>query len=226
MCPHTTINKINLLTIKKNIDKYSPYPKKVSIIAVTKKRPHAAIISAFKNKIMIVGESQVQETIQKTQNKTKNKNQEIHLIGHLQSNKINKAICLYDVIQTIDTIKLCKKVNEAAKRKNKKQKVFFQTNISNAKTQKGFAEGTLCDAAAQASQLSHIALIGLMAIGSHTKQRNKIEKEFKKLKQQQQYIHKNINKDTRFLSIGMSGDYVLALQQGATHIRIGTLLYT
>ena len=186
MCPHTTINKINLLTIKKNIDKYSPYPKKVSIIAVTKKRPHAAIISAFKNKIMIVGESQVQETIQKTQNKTKNKNQEIHLIGHLQSNKINKAICLYDVIQTIDTIKLCKKVNEAAKRKNKKQKVFFQTNISNAKTQKGFAEETLCDAAAQASQLSHIALIGLMAIGSHTKQRNKIEKEFKKLKQQQQ----------------------------------------
>ena len=226
MCPHTTINKTNLLTIKKNIDKYSPYPKKVSIIAVTKKRPHAAIISAFKNKIMIVGESQVQETIQKTQNKTKNNNQEIHLIGHLQSNKINKAICLYDVIQTIDTIKLCKKVNEAAKRKNKKQKVFFQTNISNAKTQKGFAEEALCDAAEQATQLSHITLIGLMAIGSHTKQRNKIEKEFKKLKQQQQYIHKNINKDTRFLSIGMSGDYVLALQQGATHIRIGTLLYT
>jgi len=175
---------------------------------------------------MIVGESQIQETIQKTQHQTTPQKQEIHLIGHLQTNKINKAIHLYDVIQTIDTIRLCKKLNQAAKKNKKKQKIFLQVNISSSKNQKGFSIKELYAAAKQISLYSNIQLLGLMGIGTNTKQNTKIEKGFKELKKQQEYIYKNINKNTQFLSIGMSNDYIIALQQGATHIRIGTLLYT
>ena len=174
---------------------------------------------------MIVGESQIQETIQKTQHQTTPQKQEIHLIGHLQTNKINKAIHLYDVIQTIDTIRLCKKLNQAAKKNKKKQKIFLQVNISSSKNQKGFSAKELYDAAKQISLYSNIQLLGLMGIGTNTKQNAKIEKGFKELKKQQEYIYKNINKNTQFLSLGMSNDYIIALQQGATHIRIGTLLY-
>ena len=130
---------------------------------------------------------------------------------------------LYKQLTQLDC---AKNLTRQQKKNKKKQKIFLQVNISSSKKQKGFSVKELYDAAKQISLYSNIQLLGLMGIGTNTKQNTKIEKGFKELKKQQEYIYKNINKNTQFLSIGMSNDYILALQQGATHIRIGTLLYT
>ena len=104
------INKINLLAVQKNIKKYSPTPKKVQIVAVTKTLSFKAIQSAFNNKIFLIGESKIQETQQKTHKKLINKEAQFHLIGHLQSNKTKKAVKLYDTIETVDTEKILNKI--------------------------------------------------------------------------------------------------------------------
>ena len=219
------INQHNLQIIQNNILKYSPHPEKVSIIAVTKKKPYQAIESAFAHKINIVGESTIQETENKLRERVLPKNKEIHLIGHLQSNKVKKAIKIYNVIHSVDTIKLINKINSAAKKQEKKQKIFLQIKTNKKNTQKGFFEEEIYKAAEHATQKTNLLLLGIMGIGPNTRETKRTNKVFKNIKKHQKQIEKNINPKAQKLSIGMSQDYILALQNGATHIRIGTMLY-
>ena len=221
----TKINLINLKKIKLNISKYSPHPKRVKIIAVTKNLSYAAIKSAENNNIFNIGENKVQETKEKTTNKKINKKTKIHLIGHLQSNKTNLAVKIYNVIESIDSLKILNKVNNSAQKIKKEQKVFLQLNISNAKTQTGFTLDKIKEAAISAEQLSNIKVIGIMSIGEHTTNTNHIKEGFIKAHNIQKNIFKTINPLCINLSMGMSQDYILALKAGSTQIRIGTALF-
>jgi len=221
----TKINFKNLQTIRKNIIKHSPNPKKVNIVAVTKTFSFSAIRSSEKNKIFNIGESKIQETQQKTQKEKTNKKTQIHLIGHLQSNKVRLAVLLYDTIQSVDSIKILKKINKSAKTKGKTQKIFLQLNVSEKETQKGFKKTEIKEAAKIAKKLTNIKNEGIMSIGPQTKNKTVIKKKFQEVKKIQRNIQKTIDKQCVSLSLGMSEDYVVALQEGSTHLRLGTILF-
>ena len=226
--PHqssTTINKKNLLKIRNNIIKLSPHPKKVKIIAVTKNHPFTSIQSAIKNRIITIGENRIQETTKKLLNKKLENNIEIHLIGHLQSNKVARAVEIYNVIQSVDSLKVLHKINLCAKEKNKVQKIFLQTYTTPKQTQFGIQEKEIHKVAKEAKKLKNIQNIGIMAIGAHTKKQKKIEESFQKAQKIKEEIQNKIDHNCSYLSIGMSQDYKIALQCGATHLRLGTILF-
>ena len=143
----------------------------------------------------------------------------------MQSNKTHRANKIFNIIQSIDSIKLLKKLNLVAQKNNNTQEIFLQVNVTNNKNQKGFSEEEIFTAAEFASSLSNLKTSGIMAIGSNTTNKKKIQADFNKIKKIQKKIQKEINQDCLNLSIGMSQDYVIALQEGATHIRIGSLLF-
>lgn len=225
MLTDANINTNSLKEIYKNIQKHSPLPKKVKIIAITKSFSYHAIKSAENNNIFHIGESRVQETQQKISHHQIKPQTQIHLIGHLQSNKAALAVKIYKVIQSVDNMKILKKLNTLASKENKTQQIFLQLNITKAKNQKGFQENEILLAAEQAQKLPFIQTKGIMVIGPNTKKKEATQAAFHKTKEIQQQIQKNINSQCKQLSMGMSQDYIWALKEGATEIRLGTILF-
>ena len=212
--------------INRDINKYSPHPSLVNIIAVTKKFNYTAILSAKQNKLPCVGENQVQEFLLKHQeNPTIKQGIETHLIGHLQSNKVKKAVGLFDVLQTIDSIKVAQKINNTAETQGVVQPIFIQINIGQDPNKYGFTLKTLYSDIETIQNLQHVHLVGLMTILPFYKQAQQTQPLFNKMKKIQTKVLNEISPTCKFLSMGMSRDYIYALKEGATHLRIGTKLY-
>ena len=154
----------------------------VHLIAVTKTHPFQSIISAHKNNIFIIGENKVQEATHKLSNEVIPKNIEIHLIGHLQSNKINKAISIFDVIQTVDSLSLAHKINTACKKINKLQRVYIQINTGEDSLKHGFHINEVLDVAKEINQLPFLHLEGVMMIPPFIEMNEHYRNIFKKTK--------------------------------------------
>jgi len=152
-------------------------------------------------------------------------NVELHLIGHLQSNKINKAISIFDVIQTVDSIKLAEKINTACQKINKIQRIYIQINSGDDPLKHGFVTHEALDAANIINQLSNIKLEGVMMIPPFIDMNHQYRNIFKKTKKIQLDIYNSGIQSCYNISMGMSRDYQLAIEEGATHIRIGTALF-
>ena len=217
------IKTATLKQIQQNINKYSPHPKKVNIIAVTKTLSTKTILNTINNNLFIIGENKIQETTNKIKNINSTRLQ-VHLIGHLQTNKTKKAVEIYDVIHTADSEKIINKINYFANKINKKQKILIQINITNNNNQYGVHPSKTGELINKTKNLKNIKLIGLMAIGPNTTNENEIKKHYQKtqkIKTEIEQKHKNIKE----LSMGMSRDYIIALKHGATMIRLGTILF-
>lgn len=214
----------HLNCILKNITEYSPHPSKVNIIAVTKGFSYEAILSALSHKINCIGENRVQEFLNKKKEITTHQF-ESHLIGHLQSNKIKKAINHFDVIQTVDSIELAKKINIQMIKKNTKKKIFIQVNIGNDPKKFGVSPIEIFKTAETINKMSHLKIKGVMTILPYLEQIESSETLFFQTRKILEKIKKTVTPSCSQLSMGMSRDYIYALKQGATHIRIGTLLY-
>jgi len=148
----------------------------------------------------------------------------LHLIGHLQKNKVRKAVKIYDYIQTVDSLNLAKKINKIAKEENKIQKIFLQINIGNVENRHGFLTKEIEIAANAINLYKNISIEGVMIIPPLTDNNKKYLNYFKKAKEIQNKIKTKIKTCTN-LSMGMTNDYVEAIKEGATHIRIGTALF-
>jgi len=219
------ISQPKLKEILCNISQHAPKPNKVRIIAVTKTFDISTIQSAIKNKIFLIGENKVQETKQKLLKYTKPQELSIHMIGHLQKNKAKQAVELYDVIESVDTIKIAKAINQAAEKKQKQQKIFIQIKISNNTNHKGVAPEKAKKLILEILKLKNINTRGIMAIGPKTKNIQRINRAYKKISKLQKKLQKETRTNLKELSLGMSSDYIYALKQGATLIRIGTALF-
>ena len=207
-----------------NIKKNSPYPKKVKLIAVTKKFSAQTIIKTCKKNIFFIGENQIQEIKKKVFEIEKIKKLQLHFIGHLQSNKAKDAVKIFDYIQTIDSKKILNKINLEAEKIKKTQLGMIQVNISENPNQFGVKPKEVEALLNDASQLKNIKIVGLMSLGINSTNSEKKIKTFKKI--QKLFIELNNKKyGLEEISIGMSGDYVEALKCGATMIRIGTGIY-
>lgn len=148
----------------------------------------------------------------------------MHLIGHLQKNKVGKAVKMYDYIQTVDSIELAKKIQKKAKEINKIQKIFVQINIGNIKGRYGFDKKEIYEAAKTISMFKNVSIKGVMIIPPLIEDKEQYINFFNEAKKIQQKLNKNIL-SCKNLSMGMSNDYKYAINEGATHIRIGSALF-
>lgn len=180
--------------------------------------------SALNINLFYLGESRVQETEKKIPFLKNREMAEIHLIGHLQSNKARKAIECYDVIQTIDSIKLAKKISSIAKEIKKSQRIYIQVNSGNDPLKYGFSLDETIEATMEISQLPNLRIEGLMMIPPHIKMDEKYRSIYTKTRELRDNILGAGVLSCRNLSMGMSRDFEMAIEEGATHIRIGTAL--
>jgi pyridoxal phosphate enzyme (YggS family) len=163
------------------------------------------------------GENKVQEAITKWKAiKEFNHNIKLHLIGKLQSNKVKFAIPIFDYIHSLDNIKLANKIFDEEKKINKKVKIFIQINIDNEIQKNGIKKEDLIDFYNYCSKELNLDIIGLMCIPPNNQNPNDYFREMKDL---------NSKIKLRHLSMGMSSDYINAIQNGATFVRIGSKIF-
>ena len=194
----------------------------MKLLAVTKTHPKEVIQKTFECGIKIFGENKVQEAEKKYIDKPKGS--ELHLIGALQTNKINKALKIFDVIQSVDSLKLAKNINKRALVMSKKQRIFCQINIGKDPKKNGFTIEEIECHAEEIISLSNISLEGIMTILPNNIDDNKKNYLFTKTKKIAEKMSK-MYKTTLEISMGMSGDYMSAIKKGSTMVRVGSKLY-
>jgi len=191
-------------------------------LAVTKTHPKEVVQETFNCGIKYFGENKVQEAEKKYIDKPQGL--ELHLIGRLQTNKINKALKIFDVIQSVDSLKLAQNINKRALILSKNQRIFCQINIGKDPQKTGFTAEELECHIEEITNLSNITLEGIMTILPNNIDKKKRNQLFAKTKQITKKISKDYNRRLE-ISMGMSGDYVDAIKNGATIVRIGSKLY-
>ncbi|TAE36860.1 MAG: YggS family pyridoxal phosphate-dependent enzyme [Sphingobacteriales bacterium] len=213
----------NLKNIKKEIDSLS-----VALIAVSKTKPNADILEAYQAGQRIFGENQVQELSQK--HNTLPKDIEWHLIGHLQSNKVKYIAPFISLIHSVDSLKLLKEINKEGAKNKRKINCLLQIYIADEDTKYGlgFDEAIELLSHPDYQQMQHIRIVGLMGIATNTDKQSQLKEEFYELKTFFKGIKQSFFKnDAGFkeISMGMSADYKLAIEQGSTMVRIGSHIF-
>ena len=195
-------------------------PDDIRIIVVTKTHPAETLQQVIEAGIRDIGENRVQEIEQKVP--LLKGAYEMHLIGHLQTNKVNKVVSLVHWIQSVDSVRLVEKIEIAAAGVQKKIKALVQVNTSNETTKSGCTEAECVDLAERVSKCSNVEFCGLMTIGPLDATEADTRKAFsalRKLSEQCRHLAPRIH-----LSMGMSSDFEWAIAEGSTMIRVGTLL--
>ena len=201
--------------IKENIQKIKSELDSVKLVAVTKSRTVTEIKKATDAGIKIIADNKIQEAEQKY-SKIKEMKVEFHFIGHLQTNKVKKAVEMFDLIQTLDSIKLAKEIDKRAKLINKKQDVLIEINIGKESQKYGVMPKEVIDFIHDMKKFDNINVRGLMCIPPFNKDPGPYFKEMKKLFDKSNF---------EILSMGMSSDYRIAIEEGSNMIRIGTAIF-
>ena len=205
--------------------------KVAQLMAVSKTRSLEEIMACYSEGARLFGENHVQEIVAKFSKDGKPsrpKDLELHMIGHLQSNKVNKVVPLVDLIESVDSFSLLEKINAAAQKNNKVQEVLLEVNTSREEAKSGFeTEQELYDCLEKAKELKNIRVRGLMTVGPvdcAPEDKDRLTDEaFRYLKGLYDKLKAQNNFDT--LSMGMSGDFKLGLKNGSTEVRIGTAIF-
>ncbi len=201
-------------------------PDEVRLLLATKTVDSDRIIFALKQGETLVGENKVQELKQKCE-AIAECNPEVHFIGHLQTNKVKDVIQWASCIQSIDRLKLAEKLHNRLLSENKTIDVYIQVNTSYEESKFGVSPEKALELIAQVSQLETIKIKGLMTIGLFSSEPEKVRKCFQLLKRiQSQAMDLNLpGVSLKELSMGMSGDLEIAIEEGATIIRVGTAIF-
>jgi len=223
------MTEITGMSISDNILKLkSDMPPHVSIIAVSKRKSVDEILEAYNAGHRIFGENRVQELTQK---------QDLlpgdihwHMVGHLQTNKVKYLAGFVDFIHSVDSLKLLNTINREALKHKRIISCLLQVHIAKEDTKFGFSEEEIRDLAesAEFSSMKNIRICGLMGMASYTPDMELVRKEFRHLAEVFRNL-KNANfessADFREISMGMSGDYGIAIEEGSTMVRLGTLIF-
>jgi len=201
-------------------------PEDVLLIAVTKKKNTATVMEAIQSGARHFGENYIQEAVSKIDTIGK-ENACWHFIGHLQSNKAAIAVKYFEYIHTVDSFKLAKEINRQAKAIHKIQKILIQVNISNEKTKSGAEAEKTVELIKQINTFENISLQGLMCMPPYFEQPEQARGFFKALLLIRNDImaHQFSNVSVNHLSMGMSNDFRIAIEEGSTMVRIGTSIF-
>jgi PLP dependent protein len=202
-------------------------PAKCKLIAVTKTHPVEVLQEAYDSGHKIFGENKVQEMVEKYE--LLPKDIEWHLIGHLQSNKVKYIASFVALIHSIDSVKLLGEVDKQAKKANRVINCLLQVHIAKEETKFGFSENELetLFEANQIEDFQNIRLLGLMGMATNTDDKKIIREEFRGLKTLFDRFKVISKKNVAFseLSMGMSSDYLIAVEEGSTMVRVGSAIF-
>ena len=211
----------NLNLIKQNL------PDNVTLVAVSKTKPVSDLMEAYEAGQRIFGENKIQEMTEKWQQMPKDI--EWHMIGHVQSNKVKYMVPYVKLIHGVDSLKLLKEINRQAVRWRKNINCFLQIHIAEEETKFGLDENELDGLlnSEEFKEMNNIKIVGLMGMATFTDNQAQIKREFDHLKsifdKYQQLETANLKLET--LSMGMSGDYQIAIDCGSTMVRIGSSIF-
>ena len=205
----------------------SQLPAHVTLVAVSKTKPVSDLMEAYNAGQRVFGENKIQEMTEKWEQMPKDI--EWHMIGHVQTNKVKFMAEYVSLVHGVDSLKLLEEINKQAKKHNRVIACLLQIHIAEEETKFGLNEEELDTilSSEDFKNLENIKIIGLMGMATFTENTSQIEKEFKHLKtifdKNKSLITKNCQLNT--LSMGMSGDYQLAIECGSTMIRIGSSIF-
>lgn len=208
----------NLQQIKSTI------PAKVTLVAVSKTYPNAAILQAYEVGQRVFGENKVQELVEKYESLPKDI--EWHMIGHLQSNKVKYIAPFVKLIHGVDSLKLLQEINKRAEQNHRIIDCLLQVHIAQEETKFGFDENEVIELlkSDEIKTLKNINVIGLMGMATNTENETLVRNEFKNLKQLFDKLTA-FNFQLSTLSMGMSNDYKIAIEEGSTMIRVGSSIF-
>lgn len=198
------------------------------LVAVSKTHPVESIREAYDAGQRLFGENKVQELIQKQPHLPADI--QWHLIGHLQTNKVKYIASFVSLIHSVDSLKLLEEINKQAKKANRVIECLLQVFIANEETKFGFDEAEVISLiqSEAISKMDSIKVIGLMGMATFTDDKDQVRKEFRSLKNLFEKIAKmklTSNIEMKELSMGMSQDYPIAMEEGSTLVRIGTAIF-
>lgn len=210
--------KDNLIAIKNEL------PEGVTLVAVSKTKPNSDILEAYEAGQRVFGENKVQEMTQKWEELPKDI--EWHMIGHVQRNKVKYMAEFVSLIHGVDSLKLLKEIDKQADKYNRVIPCLLQMHIAEEDTKFGL-DNTELEALLQSEEfkaMKNIKIVGLMGMATFTSDENQVRKEFAHLKSIFNELQQKLP-EISILSMGMSGDYQLAIKEGSTMVRIGSSIF-
>lgn len=196
----------------------SSLPPEVSLVAVSKTKPVSDLLEAYQAGQRIFGENKIQEMVSKWEQLPKDI--QWHMIGHVQTNKVKYMAPFVHTIHAVDRIKLLREIEKQAEKNERIINCLIQIRIAEEDTKFGLAASELDAMLEAAASCSHVKIKGLMGMATFTSDTDQIQTEFQKLAQLYQK-----NSEFEVLSMGMSGDYPIAIEAGSNMIRVGSKLF-
>ena len=212
------------MSISENISQLKrEIPKEVTLIAVSKTKPVSDLMEVYNTGHRFFGENKIQEMEAKWQEMPKDI--QWHMIGHVQTNKVKYMAPFVSLIHAVDSLKLLKEINKQGKKNNRTINCLLQIKIADEDSKFGIEEVAVNDilVSEEFKNFQHVKVIGLMGMATFTDNQKQISKEFQKLKK----LYDTLCEKYSFtvLSMGMSGDYQIAIDNGSTMIRVGSKIF-
>jgi pyridoxal phosphate enzyme (YggS family) len=195
----------------------------VTLVAVTKGHPPETVVEAARMGIGVFGENKVQEA--KAKIPLCPGRLRWQMIGHLQTNKCRDAVELFEMIQSVDSIHVAEEINKRAEQASKRVSILLEVNLAGEASKFGYGPERLLDELERINALPRLELHGLMTIAPWTQEVEKVRPIFRGLRELKEKCEQKLGASLAHLSMGMSGDYEVAIEEGTTMIRIGTALF-
>jgi len=214
-----------LARIRDAAAKYGRDPGEIKLLGAAKSQSVEKIRAAIAAGIRLFGENYVQEA--KTKREAIREPAEWHMIGHLQRNKVKAALDLFDLIESLDSAALARELDKEAKKSGRKARTFVEVNLGGEESKSGIAREQLRPLLEEVGSLSHLSVEGLMTVPPFREDPEEVRPYFRTLRELQLELRelKMPNVELKELSMGMTHDYPVAIEEGATIVRIGTALF-
>jgi pyridoxal phosphate enzyme (YggS family) len=200
-------------------------PTEIKLLAAAKAQSANAIRAAIAAGVTLVGENYVQEAVEKKRQISSAV--EWHMIGHLQRNKAKTAVDLFDVIESVDNLALARELEKEGAQRDKIIRAFVEVNLAGEESKTGTPKNQLQSLLEAVAEMSHLGVEGLMTVPPYRENREEVRPYFRALRELRDELNQlclpNVN--LKELSMGMSHDYTVAIEEGATIVRVGTALF-
>ncbi len=200
-------------------------PQDIVLLGIGKRQPIERVRAAISAGLKVLGENQVQEAVAKSA--LLPVDVDWHFVGHLQSNKTRPAVRLFGTIHSVDRLKIARKIDREAERQGRRLDGFVQINLGDEPSKHGYAGEGLLEAMRPLADFEHLRIVGLMAIPPYERDLEAMRRWFIRLRE----LRDDVFGDARWagapgwLSMGMSHDFEVAIEEGATHVRVGTAIF-
>ena len=200
----------------------SKLPRSVTLVAVSKTKPNVAIMQAYDAGQRVFGENKVQDMVAKFEELPSDI--QWHMIGHLQTNKVKYIAPFVSLIHGVDSLKLIKEIDKRAAQNNRIIDCLLQIHIAEEETKFGLSDLEATQVLAYAKHLNNVRIKGLMGMATNTRDESIVRNEFAGLKELFLKFQ-SVSKDLQIISMGMSNDYEIAIEQGSTMVRVGSAIF-